>query len=320
MRSTKLPSWIRGALALASERVPPHVFSLEERRLSYLSTSDEGEICCREVLTEELPDRCFQPGPLGGVPRDGEVVTRSLGELLGRMTLRPETASLVLPDHWLRLGFVEVDSWPRKRSEQLEMLRFKLKRLVPFRVEELRVGFQEVPALPSESTRRFLVGFGIEAALSQFEDVFLDRGIQLGWISNQTLSLLEVLRSLLEKEPAAAFVFVSPERYSLLVASHAEPVMYRGKSYVADDSLVAVDRELRLTRSFLIDKTSQGQLSEVILVAPADRERAWKPMIEDVFECPVSSLAEEWPSVPGLVKLTTDEAAPLLGAALREVA
>lgn len=307
-------------LGLNPVRVPPYVFSVAEGVLSYLSLAEDGELYCQESWSVELSEDCFQSGPLGGRLKDVEAFTRGLDALLGKMVRRPSQASLVVPDDWLRLTFVEVDDWPRRKADQLEILRFKLGRIVPFRVLELRLAAQRVPSIGTASAHRFLVGFGIDSAFAHLEEIFSERKIRIGNLSNASLSLLPALDSALAHAPLGAFVAVDHERYAVMVTQQGSPVVYRGKAHGANQPLAPVERELRLTRSFLQERVEPGIVSELILVAPDDREESWRSVLEDVFEIPVGSLGSQWPSIPGLSNLTTQAAAPLLGAALREVA
>ncbi len=307
-------------MGLNAVRVPPHVFSIAEGSLSYLSLAEEGELYCRESLLAELGEECFQAGPLGGRLRDVESFTGVLDELLDRMVSRPSEASLVVPDNWLRLTFVDVDEWPRRRSDQNEILSFKLGRIVPFRVQELRFRAQRVPATTAGSDHRFLVGFGVESAFEQLEDVFEDRGIRIGDLSNASLSLLQAFKGSLESAPLGGLVSVDEDRYALMVTQQGSPILYRGKAHKQGESLGLVARELRLTKSFMQQRLEPGILSELVLVASEAREAPWRSLLEDVFEVPVASLSREWPTIPGLQNLTSQAAAPLLGAALREVA
>lgn len=320
MKSIKSPSWSKRLFGLNPVRVPPHVFSVNEKSLDYLCLSPDAELSCEESWRVELSEDCFQGGPLGGRPKDREALHRGLDALLGRMIHRPTEASLVIPDNWLRLTFVEVEDWPRRRADQLQVLRFKLGRIVPFRVEELRIGFQRVAPLTEGNEHRFLVGFGIEAAFEQLEEIFEDRQIRIGNLANASLSLLRVLQDSLAPAPLGAFVSVDDDRYSVTVTQHGSPVVYRGKAHGANASLSPVARELRLTKSFLQERVNPGIVSELILVAPEEREPSWRSILEEVFEVPVGSLSRDWPSIPGLSNLSTKAAAPLLGAALREIA
>ncbi|MFQ5526022.1 MAG: hypothetical protein ACE5GX_07135 [Thermoanaerobaculia bacterium] len=301
-------------------RVPPHVFALDETSLTYLSLDEGGELYCRDCLVESLAEDCFQAGPLGGRLRDQENLSGAVEALLGNLIRRPAEASLVVPDSWMRLTFVDSEEWPRRREEQLEVLRFKLGRIVPFRVEELRIAAEPVPAVEGGGSHRFLVAFAIDSALVQVEEAFEDHGVRIGNVSNQSLSLFSALAPGLASPPLGVVVRVDDERYSLIVTRQGEPAVYRSKTHAIGSSMAPVGRELRLTRSFLQERVPPGIVSEIILAAPDAREGEWSTLLEEVFERPVASLDREWPSIPGLVHLTTHDAAPLLGAALREVA
>lgn len=320
MKSIKLPLWSKRLFGLNPVRVPPFVFSVDDGALNYFSLAEGEALACQEAASVELSDECFHAGPLGGRLKDVESFTRGLDALLGKLIQRPSRASLVVPDDWLRLTFAEVDEWPRKRAEQLDILRFKLSKIVPFRVEELRVGAQRVPALTAGSEYRFLVGFGIDSAFAQLEQVFLERGIRIGDISNTSLSLLEGLKPSLEPAPLGALVSVARDRYALVVTRHGDPVVYRSKAHGLDEALTPVARELRLTLSFLRERVEPGILTHLILVASEAREAAWQAELEEVFGIPATVLTREWRAIPGLSNLTAQAAAPLLGAALREVA
>ena len=105
-----------------------------------------------------------------------------------------EEASLVLPDTWLRLIFIELSELPRKAREREEILRWTLKRLVPFRVEDLRIDPLAVTPFPAqEEPLRLLVGFAIELLISQIEEAFDAAGVEIGRVVNATQATLAAL-------------------------------------------------------------------------------------------------------------------------------
>jgi len=97
---------------------------------------------------------------------------------------------LVVPDAWLRVSFSEITDVPRQAEARDEVLRWKLRRLVPFRVDELRVNAAEVAPLPvQEEPRRLLLGFGVEQLLAQIEDAFAAHHVHIGRIADLTSAL-----------------------------------------------------------------------------------------------------------------------------------
>ncbi len=199
MRSTRSLSWIERLLGFEPVPPPPHVFSLGPTELHYanIQRGPQGLVLEDERLVE-LPAETFQPGVLGGPLRDARAFSRRSARWSQRLPKKVEQASLVLPDTWLRLTFTEVAELPRKSELQEEILRFKLKRLVPFRVDDLRVKASLVTPFPDqEEPQRVLLGFAIEPLLAQIESAFAAAGVALGNVTNTTLATLAGLDPLL---------------------------------------------------------------------------------------------------------------------------
>jgi hypothetical protein len=308
--------------------VPPHVFALDAERLSYAffpRNNGEGPRF-GEYHSVDVPADFFNDGPLGGSLREPANLRQLLGELLEKMSMTVDEASLVLPDEWLRLSFAESEELPRAPAEREEVLRWKLKLQVPFRVDDLRLSATEVPPLESqEEPMRLLMEFGIEQLLAQVEDSFDQAGVRLGHVGNRSLSLLTALGSALSGLDAAAVALVDENAYSLLIVSRGEPIVHRYKSYNTELPFEAmrrfVLRDLRLTRTFLEEKNEDEAIQRTVLVAPEESQVIWSGWLEEVFEAPVHLLIQEWPflenAAPGVGGY---QMAPLFGAACREVA
>ena len=333
MRSTKLPSWIERLLGAAPIPAPPHVFSLDGARLRYgWFVRDRQGYRCRAVRDAALPRDPFLSGLLGGPLRDPAGFQRIVGGLMQKIPGAVKEASLVIPDAWLRVAFTESGDLPKTAEQRDEVLRWKLRRLVPFRVDELRVSAAEVPPLPDqEEPRRLLLGFAIEQLLAQIEDGFAAHGVRLGQISNSSLSMLAALGPL-EKTRAddlTALAVVDEHGYSLVFVRGGSPILHRYKSFtgsagVPDGSRGSlVIRDLKLTRNFLDEHLPGVPLVRVLLAAPPEQEPVWVDLLADGLGEPAAALdgrhlpplrAEEG-SMPAWREL-----APLLGAARQEVA
>ena len=242
--------------------------------------------------------------------------------LLEKLSQVPRAASLVVPDQWLRVAFTGMEKLPRGTDTD-DVLRFKLKRLVPFRVEDLRVSAAEVPSLEAgrESEKRLILGFGIEALLGQLEEAFEKSGVTIGHISNSSLALLPALASIL-RGCLGVVAHVCSGSYSLILTVDGSPVLYRFKSLGADPETRKrlVPRDLGLASSFVRQELKGRRLGELALVAPAEDTQVWKRWLEEAFERPVRSLVEEWPEPAGAVTgIPSWRVLPLLGAASRGV-
>ena len=220
----------------------------------------------------------FHEGVLGGPIVDEAAFATALETLIGKLVETPRDASLVLPGEWLRTTYVEVDHIPKRSSELDEVVQWKLRQMVPFRIDDVRISYARVGGVGGNGSGeggRFLVGFAIDQFVRQLESAFAAHGVRLGAIRPLTLTLLDTL-------PAGdGFVLWASDRAVSLAARHnGEPVLLRYKrmsaaAHGARERTVRTD--LRLSRSWA-DENTDGDLGVVRLVVPAeDRVRfsAW---------------------------------------------
>ena len=279
--------------------VPPpgHVLAVDGQSLRYaFFARDNGDLSFQEYQIQDLGGEAFHEGPLGGAVRDIDRFAQAVGSLMERVSQRPSEVSVVLPDRWLRVVFTDIEEFPRGTPKE-EVLRFKLRRLVPFRVEDLRVRAVEVPALDGSGGRhRYLLGFAIDSLLAQLEATLKQHDILAGHLSNESLSLLPTLAPLLGGG-LAGVVHVTPGSYSLVVTQSTLPVLHRFKQLPSDRETRArlVPRELALTRDYLRQEVKGRRLGEFVLVAPEEEQVEWKSWVEQAFEHPVRAIGEEYP-------------------------
>ncbi|MEE8137578.1 MAG: hypothetical protein V3T81_01700 [Thermoanaerobaculia bacterium] len=307
--------------------MPPHVFAVDREQLRYgrfVRSAQGFEV--EEYRVVGLPPDLLGGGPLGGAMRDPLLLRAPLRDLMAQISTPVKEASLVLPDAWLRLTFAESDELPRAAEQRQEILRWKLRRLVPFRVEDLRLDGLQVRRLAhQEQARRILLGFAIELLVRQLEEAFGAVGVHIGQISNQSLSLLEAVRDALRDVELGAVVLVSGEGYSLVFSLRSEPVLHRFKpvspSLAEETSERLVVRDLRLTRGFLGEQIPGARLGRILLVCPGESASAWIGWLERAFELPAFAVGWEHLPVAGRpASAPLEEAAPLIGAARRMVA
>ncbi len=323
MRSTKLPLWTERLLGLDPIPPPPHVFALDARELRYgcFHRGPQG-FTYEADCSQGMPAEVLGEGPLGAPMRKPQVFRGVVEDLMSQFPGPVKEASLVLPDSWFRLVFTELAELPRKAQARDDTLRWTLKRLVPFRVEDLRISATEVTPFPAqEQPLRLLIGFAIELLIAQIEDAFAAAGVEIGRIVNTTLALAASLDRAVEARDLAGLVAVYPDAYTLSFFRRGEPLLYRYKATgEASVSGPAVHRDLRLTDSFLRLHFPDTPISRIFLAAPQEQEYQWLEWLSDEVEAMPEPLAfEHFELSRTQVGPTWLEAAPLLGAACLEV-
>ncbi len=323
MRSIKLPSWIERALGFDPIASPPHVFSVAQNELRYgaFHLGPQGYAFDVEKSVE-LPDETFVNGVLGGPLRDIKGFQSRLEALMADIGTPVPMASLVLPDTWMRLVFSELSDLPRNPADRREILAWKLKRLVPFSVDDLRISAMEVTPFPSqEEPKRLLLGFAIELLMTQLESAFDQVGTELGHITNTTLAILSSLEHTVAPDELAALISVFDDSYTLSFFRSGEPLLYRYKAF-ADGGAYgdSVLRDLRMTINFLERHFPETHLQRVFLAAPAELEEQWLGWLQGELDLMPEPLRfEHFELTRGRAGASWVRMAPLLGAASLEV-
>ena len=306
--------------------MPPHAFAVDGERLLYgRFARDDGNFDFQEFHEVPLAPGSFLPGPLGGPVRDLEALRGRIDALLESVTAPVTDASLVLPDAWLRLSFTELERMPRRAAAAEEQLRWKLKKQVPFRVEELRLRGAAAAPLPGRGEgKRMLLGYAMEQLVQQLEDAFAARGVRLGLVVNCSLALCRALGERAEAGRQSGFVFAARTGYSLVFTRGGEMTFHRFRAIGDDETdegaATLIGRDLRLTRDFLARETDESPPDGFMVVAPPASEERWLEWVASAFG--VESAAMR----PGHLPIRGDvpqgrlaDVALLLGAACHKV-
>lgn len=173
---------------LLASPYPQHAFVLDDSSLAYARLSRKRDVFER---TEEasLAEDWRSLGPIGLLQVDRDVVAAALEAVLGKLDKRPTKASLVVPNGWVRTVAVDVGTVPTQRQEAEDVIRWRLKKLLPCRPEEVRLDY--LPAPGDEG--RAMVVLALDRPLSSIEDAFAATGVRVGRVVPSALALTALL-------------------------------------------------------------------------------------------------------------------------------
>jgi type IV pilus assembly protein PilM len=109
----------------------------------------------------------------------------------GRTLPSNRALTTIVPDAAVRVLLLDFDSLPSKRAEVLSILRFRLRKLVPFEVEDAVISYQV--ASTSEAQTRLLVTVIPREVLVEYEDVLREAGFYPGVVLPSTLAATTLL-------------------------------------------------------------------------------------------------------------------------------
>jgi type IV pilus assembly protein PilM len=144
------------------------------------------------VARVELVEGAVVPGLKPGNVVDRVAVVAALRKALEAVDARPNTRNaditLVIPDAAVRVLLLDFDALTTKQVEALPIVRFRLKKLLPFDADEAMVSYQVMST--SKGLVRVLAVAIPRDVLSEYETVAHEAGFEPGAVLPSTLAAL----------------------------------------------------------------------------------------------------------------------------------
>jgi len=158
--------------------------------------SEAGIAAARIESRADLEFRPFKPGALSISPLKENIAdpdefafaVRALAAT--QPSKKRKDVALILPDYSARLVVLDFDSFPSDPKEQLALVRFRLKRAVPFDVETAAIGYWAQPAENRKTA--VLAAVASLEIVSRYEAPFRAAGMLPVLVTLSSLAALEL--------------------------------------------------------------------------------------------------------------------------------
>jgi len=165
--------------------------------------SEAGIAAARIGARAELDFAPLPPGALALSPLADNVIepdrfAAAVSSLAGRQSGRKRRdAALILPDFSTRIAVLDFDSFPAKAEEQIALIRFRLKRSVPFDVESAAISYwAQVPHHNGAGKNGKKLDVVVVVApleiIAPFEAPFRAAGLAPGLVTPSAIAALEL--------------------------------------------------------------------------------------------------------------------------------
>jgi len=140
---------------------------------------------------EPLPAGVLTPSPTESNIVNAGAVRSALGRVLERIHAKGREVALLLPDPVVRVFILTFDTFPKRADEAVPILRWRLKKSVPFDVDETVVSYLTQPARGT--------GVDVVAALArqrilrEYEELIEAQGLAPGVVLSSTLATLPLV-------------------------------------------------------------------------------------------------------------------------------
>ncbi|MBM3764312.1 MAG: hypothetical protein FJW32_02885 [Acidobacteria bacterium] len=140
----------------------------------------------------------FESGTLRVSPSEENIlrpdaVSRAIREVVGESSSKKRrTAVVILPDYAGRTTILDFDTFPARTEEQEALIKFRLKKSVPFDVDSSAFSFQPQTRGASKSVDVVASAISLET-LARYESPFRAAGLHVGVVTMSTLAALETV-------------------------------------------------------------------------------------------------------------------------------
>lgn len=196
-RSTFQGGIYRSRLARRAARwldAPPHPpigCEISPGRLAAVRFTRSGAV--DDLAIESLPPGAVVPSAVDPNLANPAAVKAALRNVLLRLRAQDLDVVLLLPDPVIRVFIQRFDEFPRSAKDALPMLRWKLKKSIPFDAEETQISFMRQASALEPGGVDVVTALARQRILREYEALVEDFGAVPGVVLSSSLAALSLL-------------------------------------------------------------------------------------------------------------------------------
>jgi len=197
-----------------------------------------------------LPPGALACGIEGANLRQPEVVAAAIRTALDEVSPRKRAITLVLPDSLVRVFVLDFDSLPGKPAEAIPVLRFRLRKMVPFDVEHAGISYQVLSQ--DRDQTRVLAAILPGPILAEYEAAVHAAGYEPGAVLPSSLAALEAMDSM----EAVLATNLSCQGLTTTIANGNDLLLYRTLDLPEDPAqrIGEIQRGIAVAAAYYEDK------------------------------------------------------------------
>ncbi len=235
---------------------------------------------------EALPGGAVAPSAVETNLKEVGTVRAAVLRVFERLHARGQELALLIPDPVIRVFVLHLDEFPRAPSEAIPMLRWKLKKSVPFEAEETLVSYMR--QAPRDEGVDIVTGLARLRIVREYEMLAEAAGMTPGVVMSSTLAALP----LLDDRRAAMLARVAGSTLSTAIVREGILCGYRCTDLPVDlphlTPQVLLD-EIYPLAAYYQDSWREG-IQSVRLSGLGERLEEFRLPIEAELRCPVGAL------------------------------
>ncbi len=253
----------------------------------------EGIVAARQQgSAEEGALTTFAPLPAGAVAAalhapnliDRQTVVAAMRKALDELESRDRQLTLVVPDAAVRVLLLDFDTLPPKAADVLPVIRFRLRKLVPFEVESASISYQVVNT-GETALVRVLVAVMPHDVLAEYEAVVREAGYEPGAVLSSSLAAVAAVAS---DEPAL-IVNRNGNTVTTAISLPGDLLLHRTLELPATDSEAMSELQRTVSVAMAYFEDTLHIRPQSLFYAGPGGAAAFEPMLGDV-QLPIQDL------------------------------
>jgi len=166
-----------------SEPPPDHLFEVTETCLSAVSPRNPNQ-----SRQEILGERALAASPSTPNLLKAHLFREALPRVAGTSAPKRTGTALVIPDYAVRMTILDFEEFPATDAERIPLLRFRLRKSVPFHIDEAQLAY----AVQQQEPKRIeILAIAIaRPILDEYERIFTDAGYRVGLVTPSCIATL----------------------------------------------------------------------------------------------------------------------------------
>jgi type IV pilus assembly protein PilM len=174
---------------LLQDAPPTHVFELSEAGIAMVQLSASSS----QTAWQDLDPGVLSVSPVRDNIQNADLLLERIRMLTPENGGRKRRLALVLPDYCARVAVLDFDTLPSGREEQEQLIRFRMKKSVPFDMDSAVVSYYAQPAKDAKAKIEVVVAVVAMEILARYEAPFRQLFFQPGYVVTSALAALNLV-------------------------------------------------------------------------------------------------------------------------------
>jgi type IV pilus assembly protein PilM len=265
----------------------PHPLCVVELAAHHVAAARWGsrQSHLESFAVEELPRGAVMPSPVDANVPQPEALKSALRRLFNRVPHHGAPIAVLLPDPVVRVFILPFETLPRRADDALPLLRWRLKKSVPFDVDETVVSWMRQQG--RDGKLEVMAAIARQRIVREYEQAVEDLGTSAKVVLGSTLASLP----LLEERGSTLFVRLSGRTLTTVIVRGSNLCVYRSSEIASDLAPHAMLDEIFPAIAYYQDTWGES-VDRACLAGFGSRDGLFRSALSEELRVSVSPLAE----------------------------